>query len=228
MLLVCDPEICRRLIEERQALGLDSFDEVWEGVYVMSPFANDEHQEIVGGLDAVLQVAVAWPGLGKVRPGVNVSDREEGWTQNYRVPEVVVYLPENPARNCSTHWVGGPDFAVEVISRGDRSRQKVDFYAKVGTRELLIVDRFPWALELHALKRKKLRLVGRCTPERPKWLKSRVLPLKFRLVDGTPRPVIEGARRTASKPGACEDGLVKVCPVISPTAARVRRKNECN
>lgn len=189
--LVIDPSEAARMIARRRELGLDSFDEVWNGVYVMSPIADDDHQEIVGGLDGVLQAVVFFPGLGKVRPGVNVSDRDEGWTDNYRVPELVVYLPGNPAQNRKTHWVGGPDFALEVVSKGDRSREKFDFYAAVGTRELLLVDRYPWALELHVLKRKKMRLAGRSTPEVPQWLKSTVLPLEFRLVAGTPRPRIE-------------------------------------
>ena len=189
--LVTDPGEAARMIARRRELGLDSYDEVWDGVYVMSPIADDDHQEIVGGLDGVLQAVVAFPGLGKVRPGVNVSDREDDWTKNYRVPELVVYLPDNPARNFKTHWVGGPDFALEVMSEGDRARQKFDFYAAVGTRELLLVDRYPWALELHVLKRKKMRLVGRSTPDDPQWLRSTVLPLEFRMVRDTPRPRIE-------------------------------------
>ena len=190
-LVICDPQVCEQLIKKRQERGLDSFDEVWDGVYVMSPIANDEHQEVVGVFYAILHIVIAWTGLGKVRPGVNVSNRDEGWTENYRVPEVVVYLPENPALNRNTHWVGGPDFGIEVVSEGDRSRQKFDFYAKVGARELLIVDRYPWALELYALKRKKMRLVGRSTPEDGKWLQSGVIPLAFRLIPGDPRPIIE-------------------------------------
>jgi hypothetical protein len=189
--LVIDPSEAARMIARRRELGLDSYDEVWDGVYIMSPIADDDHQEIVGGLDGVLQAVIFFPGLGKVRPGVNISDRDKGWTDNYRVPELVVYLPGNPARNRKTHWVGGPDFALEVVSEGDRSREKFDFYATVSTRELLLVDRYPWALELHVLKRKKMRLVGRSTPEDSQWLKSTVLPLEFRLIDGTPRPRIE-------------------------------------
>lgn len=42
--LVADPQISEKLIAERKALGLDRFDEVWEGVYVMPPMANNEHQ----------------------------------------------------------------------------------------------------------------------------------------------------------------------------------------
>jgi Uma2 family endonuclease len=203
MLVVCEPALGRRLIEERQALGQDRLDEVWDGIYFMSPLANDEHQEIIGGLTAILQQVIGWKGLGKVRPGVNVSDREDDWTQNYRVPDVVVYFPDNPAQNRDTHWLGGPDFAVEVASAGDRAREKLGFYAKAGTRELLIIDRDPWALELYALRRKKLKLVGRSTLEGLETLESTVVPLIFRLVAGAARPAIE-----VRQPGQDEAWLV--------------------
>ena len=197
--LVCDPDEARRLIRDRQERGIDSHDEVWEGVYVVSPYANDEHQELISGLNTILQMVIAWPGLGKVRPGVDVSDRQEGWTQNYRVPEIVVYLPSNPARNLQTHWVGGPDLGVEIISPGDRAREKLPFYAKVGTRELLVIDRDPWTVELYALKRKKLKCVGRSTPEKPIWLEGAVLPLSIRLVAAAPRPVLEVRHRESGE-----------------------------
>lgn len=190
-LLVCDPGQAARMIAQRRERGLDRFDEVWEGVYIMSPIADDEHQEVVLGLAGIFLVVLVWTGLGKVRPGVNISDRDEGWEKNYRIPDIAVFLTGCHAINRDTHWVGGPDFGVEIGSHGDRSHEKLDFYAQVGTRELLIVDRDPWALELYALKRKKLRLVGRSTLDDPVLLQSGVLPLSFRLVAGKTRPSIE-------------------------------------
>jgi Uma2 family endonuclease len=158
-------------------------DEVWDGVYVVSPAPNDEHQDLVGELDAIF----------KIRPTVNVSDREVQWEHNYRCPDVVVYLKGTKARNLGTHWLGGPDFAVEVVSPNDRSRQKFDFYAKVGTHELLVVDRDPWILELYRLQDGKLALVGKSDLDNPGILASEVVPLTFQLVAGDPRPRIEMA-----------------------------------
>lgn len=189
-LVVCDPQDAARLIAERRALGLDRFDEVWDGVYVMPPMPNDEHQQIVARLTAIFQDLIGWPGLGEVRPGVNVSDRLEDWTHNFRCPDVAVFLRGNPARNCGSHWVGGPDFGVEILSAGDRAREKFDFYASVGVRELLLIDRDPWALELYALKRKKLRPIGRTTLGETEPLASSVLPITFRLTKGPRRPIV--------------------------------------
>jgi Uma2 family endonuclease len=168
-------------------------DEVWDGVYLVSPGPTNEHQNVVMNLGTIFNLLFGWTGLGFVQPGANVSDREDQWEHNYRCPDVVVYLNGTTARDFGTHWLGGPDFAVEVVSRNDRTRQKFDFYAKVGTRELLVVDRDPWILELYRLEEGVLRLVGKSSLDRPDLLISDVLPLSFRLVEGDPRPRIEVA-----------------------------------
>ena len=190
-LLITDPAMRMALIRRRRRLGHDHHDEVWDGVYVMSPLADNEHQELVGNLTFCFYASIATPALGKVLPGVNVTDRASGWRKNYRCPDVVVYLNETKAENKRSHWLGGPDFAVEIVSRYDRSREKLDFYAKVGTRELLLVDRHPWALELYRLGEDgTLSLVGRSTAKQPDVLPSQILPLSFHLEAGDDRPMI--------------------------------------
>jgi Uma2 family endonuclease len=151
-MLVLDDSLKKSIRAEREASGADRWDEVWDGVYVASPLPNNEHQRIVARLIYILESAIGVPGLGAVLPGVNVSDRDKGWKRNYRGPDVTVFLADTKAINRDTHWVGGPDFAVEVMSKGDRAREKIPFYAKVGVRELLLVNRRPWALELFASK----------------------------------------------------------------------------
>ncbi|MEX0716094.1 MAG: Uma2 family endonuclease [Planctomycetaceae bacterium] len=189
--LVIDRDIERELIAERRRTGADRYDEVWDGVYVMSPMADNEHQELVNGLSTVMTVVVAWPGRGKVFPGVNISDRDSDWKKNYRCPDVVVFLNDTKAVNRGSHWYGGPDLAVEIVSPSDRSRKKLVFYAKIGTRELLIVDRHPWALELYRLDDGELKLVATSTVDDGAVLRSDVVPLSFRLVAGDERPRIE-------------------------------------
>jgi Uma2 family endonuclease len=176
---------------ERKASGADRWDEVWEGTYVMAPLPNDEHQDIQTKLVAILQVAFGWAGLGDVRAGVNVSDREVGWMHNYRCPDVVAFLKETRAQNRDTFWLGGPDFAVEIVSPNDASRDKLEFYSSVGTRELLIIDRAPWQLELYRLNGARLSEVGRSAVSDSKVLSSEVVPLSFRLIAGGARPAIE-------------------------------------
>ena len=192
-MMVLDTSAQERLIQERRHSGDDRYDEVWDGVYIVSPLPNTEHQWIIQRFCFAFETTIGETGLGMVLPGANVSDLDDQWEHNHRSPDVVVFLNENNARDLGTHWIGGPDFAVEVISRNDRSREKLDYYAKLGTREVLLVDRFPWALELYRLQEGALVLEGKSTADRPEVLASEVLPLTFRLVKGDPRPSIEVA-----------------------------------
>ena len=194
-LMVLDPAMEQRLKADREASGLDRHDEVWEGVYMMAPLANTEHQEIQSGLAAAIRNAVGWGNGIQVHAGGNVSDREDDWTHNYRIPDVVIVFPGSAARDCGTHWCGGPDFCVEITSPGDRSRDKLDFYAGIAVRELMLIDRYPWSLELYHLTAHRLELVGRSDVTATAVLSSGVVPVSFRLVPGKTRPMIEVSHR---------------------------------
>jgi Uma2 family endonuclease len=192
-IFISDPAITKRMIRERKAIGSHHKDEVWDEVYIMSPEANDEHDDLTLMIATALQISIRFTRLGLVRAGANISDRAEKWTKNYRCPDVAVFLNGTTAINQKTHWFGGPDFAVEVISPYDRSREKFDFYARIGVKELLLVDRKPWALELYRLQDGLLVLVGKSDLANPAILTSQVVPLSFQLQAGDPRPTIEMA-----------------------------------
>ena len=170
----------------------DRYDEVWEGVTVLSPLPNNEHQRLLNKLCGVLEVVIGDAGRGIVYPGVNVSDRAEGWMQNYRCPDVAVYLTSNPAVDRETYMQGGPDFAVEIVSPGEDPLAKLDFYASVNTRELLIVRRVPaWSLELYRLIGGRLESAGVVDLDTLPVLTSETLELTLRLVPGQTRPQVE-------------------------------------
>ena len=76
-----------------------------------------------------------------------MSSRSQRWKRNFRCPDVAVFLPDNPAEDRKTHWFGGPDFAVEIQSPFDRSREKFGFYAKVGVACWMFVTCRPWAAD---------------------------------------------------------------------------------
>jgi len=179
--LITDPLFEAALLEQRQANGADRHDEVWEGVYWMAPQPNNEHQDLVGELTSILRVTVDWEKLGRTLPGTNITNQATDWTHNYRCPDVAVFLNETAAENRDTHWLGGPDLAIEIVSEGDRTREKFDFYAAVGTRELLVVDRFPWALQLYRLQNERLELVAESTFENEATVASTIVPLSFQL-----------------------------------------------
>lgn len=192
--LIVDRELEARIKAERDSTGASQHDEVWDGVTIVAPLANDEHQGLVGLLTGIFADTIYWPGLGQVRPGINLSDRARGWTHNYREPDVAVILNGSAAVNHGTHWQGAVDFLVEIVSPDDRSRDKLPFYASLGVREVLIVDRNPWSLELYRLDNGSLEEVGRSTPDDPIALRSAVLPLTFQFLPRGPRPGILIAR----------------------------------
>jgi len=158
---ILDSILVDQLIADRQARGIDQHDEVWNGMYVMSPIANDEHQELVGFINSVLFQVIQSAGLGLVRPGVNLTDMPEDWTHNYRVPDVVVFLHGGSGICHGAFWSGGPDLAVEISSTGERPAKKLKFYNRIGTKELLIVEREPWRLLLYRCMRGKLVSTGK-------------------------------------------------------------------
>ena len=188
--LIRDRSISRDLIRKRKSQGLDRYDEVWDGVYVMPPMPNDEHQQLVSRTTSIMEDVIGWPGLGEVRPGVNVSDRVKNWKKNYRIPDVAVFLNGGKAINYTTHWVGGPDWLAEILSDDDESRKKLEFYETVAVREILLIDRDPWSIELYQLQNDKLILAGKSDLEQPNQLKSLVLPLSFQMVAGLTRPLV--------------------------------------
>jgi Uma2 family endonuclease len=188
--LVTDPDLARELRAERDRLYPESRDEVWEGVLVMAPLANNEHQILSTYLALAFAAVINRAAGDLVLAGANISDRVVDWKNNFRIPDVVVYLAINPARNSDTHWVGGPDLAVEIASPGEAPWKKLDFYTKVNTREVLIVDRDPWSLELYKLQSGKMVSTGINDATHEIVLTSTALPLTFQLRAGTPRPTI--------------------------------------
>jgi Uma2 family endonuclease len=190
-MFITDPWTIEEIKARRAQTGADQHDEVWDGVYIVSPLANNEHQDLVSRLTGILFAALDEGRLGSTFAGVNVSDRADDWTVNYREPDVAVFLQGTTALNKGTYWLGGPDLVVEILSENDHGREKLAFYAKVGVRELLIVDRDPWRLELYRPRRRKLTMVGASTRKAGEPLASKVLPLTFRLLVRKPRPMIE-------------------------------------
>jgi Uma2 family endonuclease len=197
---VLDSRLEERLIAQRQATGADRYDEVWDGVYVMSPLANNEHQKLATKLAAIFEDLLGNRDDVWSLAGANVSDQEVDWTRNFRCPDVVVVLPGSRAENRNTHWYGGPDFLVEIASEGDATYEKFDFYGRIGVREALIVDRDPWSLELHRLHQAgAMTLVGRVDLSSGSAMVSEVLDAEFRLVERAARPSIRVLHRLTGR-----------------------------
>jgi Uma2 family endonuclease len=197
-MVILDTRLAEQLRADRAAAGVDRYDEVWEGAYMMAPTPDNEHEWLVSHLASILQDVIGEPGLGEVVPEVHVSDRRDGWNENYRVPDVAVFLNSTSAVNRGSYWQGGPDFAVDVVSPGDRSREKIGFYASVHTREFLVLDREPWQLELYRLSSGSLQLIALNRPNDFKHIQSDVVDLNFELrqdeLDDCPSLIVTDAK----------------------------------
>jgi Uma2 family endonuclease len=130
--LVRDPQPLEfeALLDRRRRLGQDLFDEVWEGVLHMNPAPSGRHAQIEAQLLALLREPARAAGLtvtGQFNLGASEHD--------YRVPDGGLHRD-------FTDRVFYPTAAlvIEIVSPGDESWAKLEFYASHGVEELLIVD----------------------------------------------------------------------------------------
>jgi Uma2 family endonuclease len=116
-------------LKQRRALGQDLFDEVWEGEYHVAPAPRASHGDIDDQLAALLRPRARARGLWLSGP-LNV-----GRSDDYRVP-ARAYRRERTA----AVFVPTVAVVVEIVSPGDDSYRKFDFYFAHGVEEMLIVD----------------------------------------------------------------------------------------
>jgi hypothetical protein len=76
--LVQDPQPAEfeRLLERRRELGLDLFDEVWEGVLHMNPAPHSRHGKVDGELARLLYEPARKAGLSHTGP-INLGEADE-------------------------------------------------------------------------------------------------------------------------------------------------------
>ena len=123
------PDELDRLIRRRQDLGLDTFDEVWEGAYHLAPAAHPRLGYVDHALAVLLDPYARAAGLVATGP-FNL-----GTSDDYRVPDQGYHrgLPDQV-------WVPTAAVLVEVVSPDDETYAKFDFYAAHGVDELIIAD----------------------------------------------------------------------------------------
>jgi len=190
--MVLNKELADEILEGRNGFDRPNRrEEVWDEVTYIMPEANVEHDDIAGFFYRAFWAVFGIDERNRIQFRVNLSDRTVGWKSNYRVPDTMVFLAGNPAKLCGTHYCGGPDVALEVLSPDDKSRGKLDFYALIGTREVIILDRDPWQLELYQLDQGEMKLAGTIEPGDGKKLSSRVGPIEYQLISSQPRPKVK-------------------------------------
>jgi len=130
----------------RRARGLDRFDEVWDGELHMNPPPSSLHQEIATRLVAALiPVADALDMVALMEAGYFDPARP---LHDYRQPDVNVARREH----MTSRGLEGPaELVVEIRSPHDETYLKLDFYARHGARQLLVVEPESRAVELYEL-----------------------------------------------------------------------------
>lgn len=121
------PQELEQLIERRRALGLDKYDEMWEGDYHVAPEAHSRH----GILDD--QLAVALHPFAMRAGLIGSGPFNLGTANNFRVPDRGFHRSVP-----GVVWVESAPVVVEILSPDDETFEKFDFYAAHGVREVLV------------------------------------------------------------------------------------------
>ena len=116
-------------LQRRRALGQDLFDEVWEGDYHVAPAPHRRHGDVDDQLAALLRPIARDRGLWPSGPA-NIGEPDD-----YRVPDRVYFHGRDPAAFEPTAAL-----VVEILSPVDETYDKLDFYARRGVEEVLVVD----------------------------------------------------------------------------------------
>ena len=122
------PEL-EALIARRRALGLDIFDEVWEGDYHMNPAPAGPHSWIDQQLAELVGPRARQSGLW-MGDAFNL-----GVVDDFRVPDRGIHTAP-PIQT----WFDTAVVVIEVESPGDESWDKLGFYAARHVDEVLIVS----------------------------------------------------------------------------------------
>jgi Uma2 family endonuclease len=181
----------------RRSRGLDRWDEMWEGVLHMTPAPTVEHQRVVDELIIFLARHLAARSRGTLRSSINVF-RETTQKADYRIPDLTFVAPgrqhvlqEDGVRG------GGPDAVIEIRSPEDETHDKLPFYAALGVREAIVVDRDSKRPDVYRLAGSQFVALQ---PDTDGWLRSETMMVRFRVVAGPPlRLAIEDVADTSAR-----------------------------
>jgi len=116
-------------IAERRRLGIDKFDEIWDGEYRMNAAPHPRHSFILRHVTRLLDPPAEALGL------VALGEFNIGVPHDYRIPDsgYVDALHDDA-------FTDGARIVIEVLSPRDDTMDKLPLYARYGVDEVLIVD----------------------------------------------------------------------------------------
>ena len=183
-----------RELADRRSKGLDRWDEMWDGVLHITPAPNVEHQEMVAGLIEFLRPHFRISGRGRLVSGINVFGNEA----NYRIPDLAFVAAgrEHILQPDGTRG-GGPDAVIEIRSPDDETYDKLPFYASLGVREVVVIDRDTKRPELYRLAGSQYVALQ---DDEQGFVRSEAMKVRFRGISGEkPRLAVEDAMNPATR-----------------------------
>jgi Uma2 family endonuclease len=138
-------------LAHRRLTGIDRFDEMWEGVLHMAPAPAYEHQRIVSALDRFLGRLCETDGRGTLTIQINVFGDTAIPSQDYRIPDLTFVAAGREHVLAADGARGGPDAVIEVRSPHDETYDKLPFFARLGVREVIVIDRDSKRTEIYRL-----------------------------------------------------------------------------
>ena len=137
--------------------------ELWDGELIMSPAPSFQHQEIVLRFFRLLYDWVSPRSLGKI-----VTGPIDMVLSPHRVMQPDVVFISQARLDIITRAINGPvDLAAEVISLGDRHRDRIekrDLYEQYGVKEYWLIDPEARTIEVLHLENGRYQLLTRATP----------------------------------------------------------------
>jgi Uma2 family endonuclease len=168
--------ISEHALAARRRTGLDRWDEMWDGELHMPPAPSDEHQRVLDDLIEFLRPLLRTTGRGTLRSGINVFD-DPVKSDNYRIPDLTFVAVGHDAILAADGVRGGaPDAVIEIRSPDDETYEKLPFFARVGVREVIVVDRDTKRTEIFRLTGSRYVALQR---DREGWLTSEALDVRF-------------------------------------------------
>jgi len=175
VLSVTDEELAKRRLT-----GIDRFDEMWEGVLHMAPAPAYEHQRIVSAIDRFLGTLCEQRGRGVLAIGINVFN-EASNEPDYRISDFS-FVANGRQHILARDGIrgGGPDAVIEIRSPDDETYEKLPFFARLGVREVIVIDRDTKRPEIYRLAGPQYVAVQ---ADANRWLHSDVLKVRFARTD---------------------------------------------
>jgi Uma2 family endonuclease len=173
-------EVSDAQLEDRRRRGLDRFDEMWEGVLHMAPSPLYEHQRIVMALGRFLSELSERSERGVLALAINVFD-EASAQENYRIPDFS-FVAKGREQLLARDGIrgGGPDAVIEVRSPYDETYDKFPFFARLGVREVIVIQRDTKQPEIYRLAGSQYVAVQ---ADADGWLRSEALKVRFAHLD---------------------------------------------